>query len=64
VALNIKNETVERLAAEVARRHGVTKTEAARRALEAELERSSASSATARTACDRRQQRDHRGPAP
>ncbi len=35
--LNIKNPTVERLAAEAARRLGVTKTEAVRRALEAQL---------------------------
>lgn len=39
MALNIKNDTVVRLAAEVARRRGITKTEAVRRALEAELER-------------------------
>lgn len=50
MALNIKNETVERLAAEVARRHGVTKTEAVRRALEAELERSSEPSGAERAA--------------
>jgi antitoxin VapB len=35
--LNIKSPAVERLAAEVARRQGVTKTEAVRRALEAQL---------------------------
>jgi antitoxin VapB len=35
--LNIKNPAVERLAAEVARRQGITKTEAVRRALEAQL---------------------------
>lgn len=34
MALNIKNETVERLAAEVARLAGESKTEAVRRALE------------------------------
>ena len=39
VALNIKNPTVERLATEVARRLGVSKSEAVRRALEAQLER-------------------------
>jgi antitoxin VapB len=37
MALNIKNPAVERLAAEAARRQGVTKTEAVRRALEAQL---------------------------
>ncbi len=37
--LNIKNPTVERLATEVARRLGVSKTEAVRRALESALER-------------------------
>lgn len=35
--LNIKNPVVERLATEAARRQGVTKTEAVRRALEAQL---------------------------
>ena len=39
MALNIKNATVERLAAEAARRLGVSKSEAVRRALEAQLER-------------------------
>lgn len=39
MALNIKNPAVERLAAEVARRLGVSKSEAVRRALEAHLER-------------------------
>lgn len=39
MAVNIRNGMVVRLAAEVARRHGITKTEAVRRALEAELER-------------------------
>jgi antitoxin VapB len=37
--LNIKNAAVERLAAEVARRLGVSKTEAVRRALESALAR-------------------------
>jgi hypothetical protein len=37
VPLNIKNATVERLASEAARRQGITKTEAVRRALEAQL---------------------------
>ena len=36
--LNIKNQTVERLASEAARRQGITKTEAVRRALETQLE--------------------------
>jgi hypothetical protein len=39
MALNIKNATVERLAAELARRLGLSKAEAVRRALEAELDR-------------------------
>jgi len=39
MALNIKNAAVERLAAEVARRLGTSKSEAVRRALEAQLER-------------------------
>ncbi len=39
MALNIKNATVEWLAAEAARRLGVSKSEAVRRALEAQLER-------------------------
>lgn len=39
MALNLKNATVERLAAEAARRLGVSKSEAVRRALEAQLER-------------------------
>jgi len=39
VALNIKNTTVERLADEVARLAGETKTEAIRRALEERLSR-------------------------
>ena len=43
--LSIKNDTVERLATEAARRLGVTKTEAVRRALEAPLERSADASA-------------------
>jgi len=47
--LNIKNEAVERLAAESARRLGVTKTEAVRRALEAQLARSTAPSDAERT---------------
>jgi antitoxin VapB len=50
VALNIKNDTVERLATEVADRHGITKTEAVRRALEAELERSAEPRAADRSA--------------
>jgi antitoxin VapB len=50
VALNIKNDRVERLATEVARRHGITKTEAVRRALEAELERSVEPSSAERAA--------------
>lgn len=40
MALNIKNDSVERLARELARRQGISKTEAVRRALEAQLERS------------------------
>ena len=39
MALNIKNEAVERLAAEVARLSGESKTEAVRRALEERRER-------------------------
>ena len=39
MALNIKNAAVERLAAEVAERLGVSKAEAVRRALEAHLAR-------------------------
>ena len=39
MALNIKNAAVERLAAEVAERLGVSKAEAVRRALEAQLAR-------------------------
>jgi antitoxin VapB len=50
VALNIKNDLVEDLANEVAKRQGVTKTEAVRRALEAELARSAAPSAADRDA--------------
>jgi antitoxin VapB len=37
VPLNIKNPQVERLATEAARRQGITKTEAVRRALESQL---------------------------
>ncbi len=50
MALNIKNATVERLAAEIARRLGVSKTEALRRALEAQLERISEPSRAERSA--------------
>jgi hypothetical protein len=39
MALNIKNATVERLAAELAGRLGVSKAEAVRRALAAQLDR-------------------------
>ncbi len=48
--LNIKNDTVEGLANEVAKRLGITKTEAVRRALEAELARSAEPSAADRAA--------------
>ncbi len=48
--LNIKNKAVERLATEVARRQGVTKTEAVRRALEAQLDRSAEPSSADRAA--------------
>ncbi|MEX2501785.1 MAG: type II toxin-antitoxin system VapB family antitoxin [Trueperaceae bacterium] len=50
MALNIKNITVEALANEVAERQGITKTEAVRRALEAELARSAAPSGVDRAA--------------
>jgi len=50
VALNIKNPVVERLATEVARRLGVSKSEAVRRALEAQLERVAEPSQAERTA--------------
>lgn len=40
MGLNIKNQEVERLAAEVARRFGETKTEAIRKALEARIQQS------------------------
>lgn len=50
MALNIKNDTVEDLATEVAKRHGITKTEAVRRALEAELARSAEPSSADRAA--------------
>lgn len=50
MALNIKNDLVEDLANEVAKRQGITKTEAVRRALEAELARSTAPSAADRAA--------------
>ncbi len=50
MALNIKNDVVEDLANEVAKRHGITKTEAVRRALEAELARSMEPSSADRAA--------------
>lgn len=50
MALNIKNEAVERLANALARQQGITKTEAVRRALEAQLERSTEPSGADRTA--------------
>jgi antitoxin VapB len=50
VPLNIKNPLVERLAAEAARRQGVTKTEAVRRALEAQLSQLEDSSGSQRVA--------------
>lgn len=50
MALNIKNDLVEGLANEVAKRQGITKTEAVRRALEAELARSATPSAADRAA--------------
>jgi len=50
VALNLKNEEVERLAAEVARLTGETKTEAIRRALEERRRRLKGASTDARRA--------------
>lgn len=50
MALNIKNDAVERLADEAARRHGVSKTEAVRRALEADLASSLEPSSAGRAA--------------
>ena len=50
MALNIKNPTVERLATEVARQLGVSKAEAVRRALEAQLERIAEPSCAERSA--------------
>ncbi len=50
MALNIKNAIVERLATDVARRQGITKTEAVRRALETALERTVEPSNTERAA--------------
>ena len=50
MALNIKNPVVERLATEVAGRLGVSKAEAVRRALEAQLERVAEPSHAERTA--------------
>lgn len=47
--LNIKNATVERLATSAARRLGVSKTEAVRRALELQWERLSEPSAAERS---------------
>jgi antitoxin VapB len=49
MALNIKNSTVERLADEVARLAGETKTEAIRRALEERLARLALRSGVGRT---------------
>jgi antitoxin VapB len=50
MALNIKNPTVERLAGELAQRLGVSKSEAVRRALEAQLERTAEPSPAERAA--------------
>jgi hypothetical protein len=50
MALNIKNARVERLAAELAQRLGVSKAEAVRRALEAQLERTAEPSQAERAA--------------
>lgn len=50
MALNIKNEAVERLANALARQQGISKTEAVRRALEAQLERSTEPSGPDRAA--------------
>ena len=50
MALNIKNPAVERLASDLARRLGVSKSEAVRRALEAQLERVAEPSQEERTA--------------
>jgi antitoxin VapB len=50
MALNIKNAKVEQLATEVARHLGVSKSEAVRRALEAQLARIAEPSRTDRTA--------------